>query len=60
MRKAGPSAPTITSVWHETTKAQARWALQRARRRVANLDRDPLPPNVPDASPVETPVRRFG
>lgn len=60
MRKAGPSALTITSAWHEANRAQARWTFQRARRRAANLDRDPLPPNAPDASPVEAPMRRFG
>lgn len=51
---------SITSAKPETNKAHTRWALQRARRRIANLDRDPLPPDAPDASPVEARARRFG
>jgi hypothetical protein len=41
------------------TTARARWAHQKARRRFANLDREPLPPNAPDASPVEARARQL-
>jgi hypothetical protein len=50
----------IPHVWHEAHKARARWSLQRAWKRFANLDREPLPPNVPDASPVEAWSRKAG
>jgi hypothetical protein len=60
MSKAGQGALMTASVSHETNRSRARWALMGARRKVANLDRDPLPPDAPDASPVEAQARRFG
>lgn len=50
----------ISSARHLDAKARVRWAHQRARRSIANLDREPFSPNAPDASPVEAKVRRFG
>ncbi|TNC48605.1 hypothetical protein FHG66_13785 [Rubellimicrobium rubrum] len=47
-------------VRHEDQRSQARWAYQKARRRTANLDREPLPPDAPDMSPVEARFSRFG
>ena len=44
----------------EIARARARWAHQKARRSVANLDREPGPPHAPEASPVEAQARRFG
>lgn len=45
---------------HENDRARARWTHEGARRNTANFDREPMPPNAPDASPVEARFRRFG
>ena len=47
-------------VQHENQRSQARWTHQKARRRIANLDREPSPPDAPDMSPMEARFSRFG
>jgi transposase len=56
---AKTSETSIRFALHSETKARVRWAHQKARRRFANLDREPLPPNAPDASPVEASARQL-
>lgn len=57
---ADKPANSIPFVQDDTYQARARWGIGRARRVAANLDREPLPPDAPDVSPVEARFRRFG
>jgi hypothetical protein len=56
----GTAITYTDSVRHEDQRSHARWAYQRARRRAANLDREPLPHDAPDMSPMEARFSRFG
>lgn len=57
---ASTSETSIRFALRSDAMARARWAHQGARRRIANLDREPLPPNEPDASPLEARARQLG
>ncbi len=57
---------SIDLTQHKLSKVRALWAAEEADRIAeseapspANLDREPAPPQAPEASPVEARVRRF-